>query len=133
VSSAATLAVLTCCTATGRSGQRRRASRCVRDVAERRAASCDPPTQMRPVLIAVRYGLPAVVVLGGVIALAIDPSSWDGAAAVIGAGLSIALLNVLHRMGVDGDVDRDREAAARAYFDAHGRWPDEDAPGVPGA
>ncbi len=88
-----------------------------------------------PVLLAVRYALPAVVVLGGILALAIDPSSWDGAAAVIGAGFSIALLNILHRVGVgvDGDVDRDREADARTYFDAHGHWPDEGAPGIPGA
>jgi hypothetical protein len=77
-------------------------------------------------LIAIRYGLPAVTVLGGLIAVIVRPDLWEGAAAIIGAGLSIALLNVLHRIGVHGDLDRDREAAARAYFDAHGRWPDEE-------
>lgn len=78
-------------------------------------------------LAAVRYGLPAVIVLVGVVLLAIDPSAnGEGAAAIVGAGLSVALLNVLHRVGVKGEDDRADEAAARAYFDAHGRWPDED-------
>jgi len=26
---------------------------------------------------------------------------------------------------VEGDKDRDREEAARRYFDEHGRWPGE--------
>jgi hypothetical protein len=40
------------------------------------------------------------------------------------AASAILLLNVLHRIGVEGDKERDREEAARAYFDQHGRWPD---------
>jgi hypothetical protein len=82
----------------------------------------------RLILPAVRYALPTTVVLIGFVAIAIDPGgNWEGAAALIGAGLSVALLNVLHRVGVRGEDDRVREADARSYFDAHGRWPDEDA------
>lgn len=79
------------------------------------------------VLILVRYVMPAVVVVGGLIALAVSPTeqTLEGVAGIVGAGLSIALLNVLHRMGVDGDADRDDEADARRYFDEHGYWPDE--------
>lgn len=75
----------------------------------------------------VRYVLPALICLGGVILFALNPSldSADGAAAIIGAGLSVYLLNFLHRMGVSGDRDRDDEQAARRYFDKHGHWPDE--------
>ena len=40
-------------------------------------------------------------------------------------GQPILLLNVLYRVGVSGDRERDDEEAARDYFDAHGRWPDE--------
>jgi hypothetical protein len=40
------------------------------------------------------------------------------------AASAILLLNVLFRIGVEGDKERDREEAARAYFDEHGRWPD---------
>lgn len=79
------------------------------------------------VLFFIRYVLPVLVVVVAIILFALNPSldSADGAAALIGAGLSIALLNFLHRMGVSGDRDRDDEAAARRYFDEHGHWPDE--------
>lgn len=77
-------------------------------------------------LKAVRYGLPAVIVLAGLIALVVEPDSFEGALAIVGAGLSVGLLNFLHRIGADGETDRHDEAAARTYFDAHGRWPDED-------
>jgi hypothetical protein len=33
----------------------------------------------------------------------------------------VLLLNVLYRIGVQGD----REEEARRYFDEHGRWPDK--------
>ena len=75
----------------------------------------------------VRYGLPAGVVLAGVLIflLAPDSSRFEGAAACVGAGLSILLLNVLYRAGVRGDADRDNEDRARDFFDDHGYWPDE--------
>ncbi len=41
----------------------------------------------------------------------------------ISAATAVLLLNLLYRMGVEGDKDRDREDAARRYFDEHGRWP----------
>lgn len=80
-----------------------------------------------PLLVAVRYVLPIAVVLAGVIFFLLDPDvhNFEGPAALIGAGLSVLLLNVLHRAGVRGDADRDREEDARRYFDAHGHWPDE--------
>ena len=78
-------------------------------------------------MIAVRYGLPAVIALAGVVVLVLDRSliGLEGFVLFIGAAGSILLLNVLHRIGVSGDAERDREEAARAYFDEHGRWPDE--------
>jgi hypothetical protein len=80
----------------------------------------------RRIVWAVRYALPALIVLVAIVFICVDPSgNWEGAAALIGAGLSVLLLNVLYRMGVEGDRDRDREARARRYFDEHGHWPDE--------
>ena len=49
------------------------------------------------------------------------------AAALWGAGLRVALLNWLHRMGVSGDRAAREEDEARAYFARHGRWPDDAA------
>lgn len=75
----------------------------------------------------VRYGIPLVLCVAGVVFAIVDyeGTGLETWAMFTGAGVSVLLLNVLHRMGVDGDVDRDREARAREYFDKHGRWPDQ--------
>jgi hypothetical protein len=78
-------------------------------------------------MFAVRYVLPAVVALAGVLVLILNRSitGLEGFAMGIGVAGSILLLNVLYRVGVSGDRERDDEEAARVYFDEHGRWPDE--------
>ena len=84
--------------------------------------------QRAKTMIAVRYVLPAVVALVGIVVLVLDQSliGLEGFVLFVGAAGSILLLNVLHRIGVSGDADRDREEAARTYFDEHGHWPDEE-------
>jgi hypothetical protein len=79
---------------------------------------------------AVRYGLPVAIFLLGIAFLVIEPNGegLGGFFAATGAALSVLLLNVLFRAGVKGDREREQEEAARAYFDEHGRWPDEDRP-----
>jgi hypothetical protein len=81
-------------------------------------------------LNAVRYGLPAVLVLAGFAVLfAVDGAlRFDGFAMLVGAGLSVALLNVLFRFGAAGDRDREEEDRAREFFTEHGRWPDDAPP-----
>jgi hypothetical protein len=54
-----------------------------------------------------------------------DGTGAETWAVFTGAGVSVLLLNVLYRMGVEGDGDRDREERAREYFDEHGHWPDQ--------
>lgn len=79
----------------------------------------------------IRIWLPLAILAAGValvIARGGDETSWEGGAALWGAGLSVALLNWFYRMGVSGDRDRDREDEARAYFERHGHWPDEAPP-----
>jgi len=76
----------------------------------------------------VRYGLPAAICLSGLIAIAINVhANFEGGMALIGAGLSVLLINVLFRVGVSGERDRVAEDAARREFDRTGRWPDESA------
>ena len=84
------------------------------------------PGKRSNTMIAVRYVMPAVVCLVGILILIFERSliGLEGFALFIGAGLSILLLNVLYRVGVSGDAERDREEEARTYFDEHGRWPD---------
>ena len=74
-------------------------------------------------LHAIRYGIPLVLFVAGVVVGAVA-DSFAAAALFFSAATAVLLLNVLHRMGVEGDRDRDKEDRARAYFDEHGRWPD---------
>jgi hypothetical protein len=76
-------------------------------------------------LNAIRYGIPALLLIAGVVVSATAGGVGIAAGALFfSAGSAVLLLNVLHRMGVEGDKERDREEAAREYFDQHGRWPD---------
>jgi hypothetical protein len=76
----------------------------------------------------VRYGLPALLFLAGIVMLVLQPNTIgiEGFAMATGAALATLLLNALFRAGVQGDRERDREEAARRYLGEHGRWPDED-------
>ncbi len=76
----------------------------------------------------VRYGLGGLVTLAGIVVLIINPHGFgvDGFALGAGAGLSVLMLNWLFRLGVSGEREREREEAARRYYDEHGVWPDED-------
>jgi hypothetical protein len=79
-------------------------------------------------LLAVRYGIGGVMILGGIVLLVGvggDLGAY-GFASAVGAGLSVLLLNLLYRMSVSGDRDREREEAARRYFDERGAWPDDE-------
>jgi len=81
-------------------------------------------------LNAVRYVLPAVFVLAGFAVLIADDGAgrFDGFAMFVGAGLSVALLNVLFRLGANGDREREQEERAREFLSQHGHWPDEPPP-----
>jgi hypothetical protein len=76
-------------------------------------------------LHAIRYGIPLVLFVAGAIVTATAGNIGLAAGALFfSAASAILLLNVLYRIGVEGDKERDREEAARDYFDRHGHWPD---------
>jgi hypothetical protein len=81
--------------------------------------------QRGPLIVVVRYALPAVIVLTGLILTIAGGSDTVIAAgvALIGVGMLVALLNVLMRLGIASSRDREREEEARRFFDRHGRWP----------
>jgi hypothetical protein len=81
----------------------------------------------RDLLLAVRYGVPSLIVIGGLVLVLVSPDNLHGGLGIIGAGIAVGMLNLFFRIGVSGDKERDAEDAARDYFDLHGRWPDEDA------
>lgn len=76
-------------------------------------------------MVLLRYVLPGVVVLAGLVVMALGgESELEGGAAIVSAGLAIFFLNWLFRAGVAGESEREREDQARDYFDRHGHWPD---------
>jgi hypothetical protein len=85
-----------------------------------------PPEQTTWLTVGLRYVLPGLVVLGGLIVMALgSEADVEGGAGIVSAGLAVYAMSWLYRASVDGDRVRDEEEAARTYFDAHGRWPDE--------
>jgi hypothetical protein len=76
---------------------------------------------------AVRYGIPGVLILVGFVCLFVASGNQavEGWALFTGAGVAVLVVNLLLRIGVEGDRDRDREEEARDYFDEHGHWPGE--------
>lgn len=74
---------------------------------------------------AVRFGLPALIALAGIVAIiaAEDDAATGAGVVLIGMGLLVLFLNVLFRFGVASNRDREREEAARRFYDVHGRWP----------
>jgi hypothetical protein len=78
-------------------------------------------------LFTIRYGIAGALILTGqVLAIASRSAGWEAWALFTGAGVSVLLFNMLVRIGASGEGEREREEAARAYFEKHGRWPDGD-------
>ena len=78
-------------------------------------------------LFSMRWILPAAIFLTGVIVIAVgggSTTSIEGGFMFMGAAFAVLLMNFFFRMGAE-DTSREREDAARAYFDEHGHWPDQ--------
>jgi hypothetical protein len=79
----------------------------------------------------VRVWLPVAIVAGGLIAIVATGgtlSGVEGGVAIIAAGMAVWMLNVIFRVGVAGERERDAEEAARDFYGEHGYWPDEAPP-----
>jgi hypothetical protein len=78
------------------------------------------------VLNFVRYGLPAAMTIAGIVLIAVGDEFVAGAGVVlIGIALVVFLMNLYVRLSMASEGDREREEAARRYYDRHGHWPDE--------
>ena len=94
------------------------------DVTTRRTGGMRPKGFTAWLLVGVRYLLPIVVVIAGLVAMAFgSEADLEGGAGLVSAGLAIYFLNWLFRIGAAGDRERDTEQAARDYYNEHGRWP----------
>jgi hypothetical protein len=90
-----------------------------------RSAPPPQPGRRSTAIVLLRYVLPGAVVLAGLVVMSLgSESDLEGGAGIVSAGLAIFFINWLFRTGAAGEQERDREDAAREYFDRHGRWPD---------
>jgi hypothetical protein len=91
--------------------------------------SGDRYTPGRVALSLTRIWLPLVIALVGVVAIVVGGGRTSLAATGVGLliiALIVWMINWMFRLSVESNQDREREEAAREYFDIHGRWPDED-------
>jgi hypothetical protein len=74
---------------------------------------------------AIRIGVPAALVVAATVVVILGHSATaDGAAVVLyGTAGLIALSGFILRAGFRSNEEREREEAARRFFDEHGRWP----------
>jgi hypothetical protein len=87
------------------------------------------PTFLGVTLNFVRYGIPLLLFVAGTIVAATSGRIGITVGAMfVSAATATLLLNLLYRMGVEGDKARDREEAARRFYDEHGHWPDQQSP-----
>jgi hypothetical protein len=78
-------------------------------------------------MIGVRYALPGLIVLVGVIVMTLgSEADLEGGLSIVSAGLVGYLTSWLYRVSAYGDGTRqEQEQAARDYLSLHGHWPDE--------
>jgi len=87
-----------------------------------------PEKRYAKLLFFTRYVVPALIALTGVVVVIVVSDrqiAWEIGGMFFGAAIAVFMLNWFFRMGVSGDLDRDREEEAREYFDHHGHWPGE--------
>jgi hypothetical protein len=75
----------------------------------------------------IRYGVPGAILLAGVLLIAVGSGAIASAAGIVLIGISflVYLVDVLARLAITSQLDRDREERARERFARTGRW---DAP-----
>lgn len=95
--------------------------------------SSEPPPARRTGLrrfgvITVRYLLPALLIIAGVVGIIIGHGRTSAAGAgvvFLGTALMVVLTNWMFSLNVSSNTDREREEAARDFFSEHGYWPGE--------
>jgi hypothetical protein len=80
-----------------------------------------------------RVWVPVGIAVAGLVAILIGhgrtSSPWAAAGvSLIIVALAVWLINLMFRISVESNRDREREERAREYFDRHGHWPGEGPP-----
>ncbi|HYV16158.1 MAG TPA: hypothetical protein VE972_09055 [Conexibacter sp.] len=76
-------------------------------------------------LAAVRYGIPLAIAIAGIVCLFIGGDAAGAGVVLIGSAFMVLLINVLFRVSIVSNREREEEEQAREAFERSGRWPDE--------
>ena len=73
----------------------------------------------------VRYGVPGLMTIAGIVALFIGGAAAGFGVVIIGFAGMVLLLNVLFRVSILSNKERAEEERARDTYERTGRWPGE--------
>lgn len=76
-------------------------------------------------LILVRYGIPLAMTVAGVVCLVIGGDAAGSGVVLIGSAGIVLLINLLFRLSLVSNREREQEERAREQFERSGHWPDE--------
>ncbi|MGN6188712.1 MAG: hypothetical protein ACTHOE_07415 [Conexibacter sp.] len=76
-------------------------------------------------LIFVRYGIPLAMTVAGIVCLVIGGDAAGSGVVLIGSAGIVLLLNMLFRLSLTSNREREEEEHAREQFERSGHWPDE--------
>jgi hypothetical protein len=76
-------------------------------------------------LLFVRYGIPLAMAIAGIVCLVIGGSAAGAGVVLIGSAGIVLLINVLFRLSLVSNREREQEEQAREQFERSGHWPDE--------
>jgi hypothetical protein len=76
-------------------------------------------------LVVVRYGIPLAMTIAGIVCLVHGGDVAGTGVVLIGSAGIVLLINVLFRLSLVSNREREQEERARDEFDRSGRWPGE--------
>ena len=76
-------------------------------------------------LIAVRYGIPLAMAVAGIVCLVIGGDAAGSGVVLIGSAGIVLLINLLFRLSLVSNREREQEERAREQFERTGHWPGE--------
>lgn len=74
-------------------------------------------------LLLVRYGIPLAMTAAGVVCLVIGGDAAGSGVVLIGSAAMVLLINLLFRLSLVSNREREQEEHAREEFERSGRWP----------
>jgi hypothetical protein len=73
----------------------------------------------------VRYGLPLAIAAAGIVCLVVGGTAAGSGVVLLGSAAMVFLVNVLFRLSLVSNREREQEEQAREQFEREGRWPGE--------